>query len=115
MAAVDSDMTALNGHNAQADQIARAAKVYLAPISRVHTLWQEIGTWTYIRCSLYGASYLLVVATGTGFVDHIDVNFSTLERQINSPTRCTSFAYDISWGMSTGSVTDTTPHKIVSG
>lgn len=115
MAVVDSDMTALNGHNAQANQIARAAKVHLTPISGVHTLWQEIGTWTYIRYSFYGTSYPLVVAMGTGFVDHIGVNFSTFERQINSPTRCTSFAYDISWGMSTGSVTDTTPHKIVSG
>ena len=33
---------------------------------------------------------------GTEIVDHIDANFSTFERQLNSPTRCTSFAYDLS-------------------
>ena len=80
MAAVDSDMTALNGHNAQADQIARAAKVYLAPISRVHTLWQEIGTWTYIRRSLYRALCPLVVVIDTEIINHVDANFSTFER-----------------------------------
>ena len=84
MATADSDLSALDGRNAQADQIARAAKVHLVPISGARTLQQEIGTWAYIRNSLFGASCPLVVAMGTDIVDHIDANFSTFERQLNS-------------------------------
>ena len=38
IAAADSDMTALSGCNTQANQINRASKVHLAPISGAHTL-----------------------------------------------------------------------------
>ena len=96
MATADSDLAALDGRNAQADQIARAAKVHLVPISGAHTLQQEIGTWAYIRHSLFGVSCPLVVAMGTDIVNHIDANFSMFERQLNNPTRYTPFAYDLS-------------------
>ena len=45
---------------------------------------------------LFGAVYPIFIAMGTKILDHSDDNFSTFESNLNSPTHCTSFNYDIS-------------------
>ena len=96
MATTNSDMVALDGCNTQANYISRATKFHLAPISGARVLQQEIGTWVYIRHSLFGSACPLVVAMGNNIVDHIDANFSTFEQHMNSPLCYTLFAYDLS-------------------
>ena len=60
MASADADLTALDGRNALAEQVARAAKVHLQPISGVTNLQREIGTKTYILSKLFGNTCPLV-------------------------------------------------------
>ena len=96
MATADADMAALDGRNAAADQIARAARIHLQVINEARNLQEEIGTKAYILHSLFGAACPLVRAYSTQIVDHIDANFSSFERQMSSPARCTSFGYDLS-------------------
>ena len=96
MATADADMAALDGRNAAADQIARAARIHLQAITDARNLQKEIGTKVFILHSLFGASCPLVKAYSTQIVDHIDSNFSSFERQMSSTARCTAFAYDLS-------------------
>ena len=56
MALADANLTVLDGWNAVADQIARAARVHLQPISGATNLQQEIGTKTYILSKLFGTA-----------------------------------------------------------
>ena len=95
MASVDADLTALDGRNVQADQVARAAKVHLQPISGATNLQREIGTKTYILAKLFGGSCPLVEEY-TSVVTWIDENFTSFERQVTTTSSCTSFAYDLS-------------------
>ena len=95
MASANADLTALDGRNALADQVARAAKVHLQPISGASNLQKEIGTKTYILSKLFGAACPLVEGY-TSVVTWVDENFASFERQVTTPTQCTSFAYDLS-------------------
>ena len=95
MASADADLTALDGRNALADQVARAAKVHLQPISGASNLQKEIGTKTYILSKLFGEACPLVEGY-TSVVTWIDENFASFERQVATPAQCTSFAYDLS-------------------
>ena len=95
MASADADLTALDGRNAQADQVARAAKVHLQPISGATNLQREIGTKAYILAKLFGASCPLVEGY-TAVVTWIDANFTSFERQVGTTSACTAFAYDLS-------------------
>ena len=95
MASADADLTALDGRNAQADQVARAAKVHLLPISGATNLQREIGTKTYILAKLFGGACPLVEGY-TSVVSWIDANFTSFERQVGTTAACTSFAYDLS-------------------
>ena len=56
MALLDANLTALDGQNAVVDQIARAARVHLRPISGATNLQREIGTKTYILFKLFGTA-----------------------------------------------------------
>ena len=94
MALADADLTALDRRNALADQVARAAKVHLQPISGASNLQKEIGTKTYILPKLFGAACPFVEGY-TAVVTWIDENFASFERQVATPTQCTSFAYDL--------------------
>ena len=95
MASADADLTALDGRNAQADQVARTAKVHLQLISGVTNLQREIGTKTYILAKLFGGSCPLVEGY-TSVVTWIDENFTSFERQVATPSACTAFTYDLS-------------------
>ena len=95
MASADADLTALDGRNALADQVARAARVHLQRISGATNLQREIGTKTYILSKLFGGSCPLVEGY-TSVVTWIDENFASFERQVSTTASCTSFAYDLS-------------------
>ena len=95
MASVDADLTALDGRNMQADQVAQAAKVHLQPIYGATNLQREIGTKTYILAKLFGESCPLVKGY-TSVVTWIDENFTSFEQQVATTSSCTSFAYDLS-------------------
>ena len=71
--------TALDGRNALADQVARAAKVHLHPISGASNLQKEIRTKTYILSKLFGATCPLAEGY-TSVVTWINENFASFER-----------------------------------
>ena len=95
IASADADLTALDGRNVKADQVARASKVHLQPISGATNLQREVGTKTYILAKLFGGACPLVEGYTT-VVDWIDSNFTSFERQVNTTSACTAFAYDLS-------------------
>ena len=94
MALSDADLTALDGRNTMVDQVTRAAKVHLQPISGATNLQKEIGTKTYIFSKLFGGAYPLVEGYAS-VVPWIDENFTSFERQVSTPSQCTSFTYDL--------------------
>ena len=95
IASADADLTALDGRNALVDQVARADKVHLQPISGATNLQREIGTKTYILAKLFGGSCPLVEGC-ISVVTWIDENFASFERQVSTTAMCTSFAYNLS-------------------
>ena len=92
MASVDVDISALDGRNAMSDQIDRAAKVYLQTISGATNLQKELGTKGYILDYLFGSQYPLVREFTEEIIPFINDDFEAFERQISSPTACTTFA-----------------------
>ena len=60
IASADADLTALDGRNALADQVARAAKVHLQPISGASNLQKEevLKPISYRNCSALRAPLL---------------------------------------------------------
>ena len=95
MASVDADLTAPDGRNALADQVARAAKVHLQPISGATNLQHEIGTKTYILSKLFEGACPLVEGYAP-VVTWADSNFVLFERQVSTTAMCNSLAYNLS-------------------
>ena len=95
MASVDANLTALDNQNVMADQIIRVAKVHLQTISGATVLQKEIGTKTYIINRIFQSPCLFVVGYQT-VVNWIDSNFDAFQCQVNIPSECTRFAYNLS-------------------
>lgn len=96
MASADADLAALDGRNAMSDQIARAARVHLQTVSGAHNLQKELGTKGYILDRLFGSKCPLARGYKEELIPFIDDNFESFERQVNSTSACTTFAYDVS-------------------
>ena len=96
MASTDADLAALDSRNAMTDQISRAAKVHLQTISGAANLQKEIGTKDYILDRLFGHQCSLTSAFTKERIPFMDENFAAFERQVNTTSVCTTFAYAVS-------------------
>ena len=94
--ASDSDMADLDGRNAQADQIFRAAHMVLQVIVGPLTMHREIGTYCYLLLQLLRPQCPLVEALRPQVVDAIKKDFASLYLQMGTIHGCTTFTYDVS-------------------
>jgi len=95
MVSANADVIVLDNRNTTANQVTKADKVHLQPISKPVAMYKELGNKSYIPDHLFHSSCALVIVYTT-LVEWIDTNWETLWREVETLSRCTQFSYDCS-------------------